>query len=240
MIFNFEKFLNLLHEGLLNTTDGNLTVKKSSMFLSPLGIIYNISYINNTILLEIDHFNKINAMSDVFNCIESYFINMNGWYPSKMEIMDLSGSKNDLPYDKNYLLDRSKYFQNVKIKFESKFDTESYIPSKLYHLTIDQFENQIMKNGLCPKNKSKLTIHPDRVYLCSTIEDCKSLIPQMKMFYSSKKWGNNKFNIDDKWIIYEVDTINLTMKLYSDPNYKNGFYILDNIPPGNIKIIERE
>lgn len=62
----------------------------------------------------------------------------------------------------------------------------------------------------------------------------------MKMFYSSKKWGNNKFNIDDKWIIYEVDTINLTMKLYSDPNYKNGFYILDNIPPGNIKIIERE
>lgn len=242
MIYSFGKFINLLNEGLIKTTDGKFFTQKCGIFLNPLKIIYNIKYndLDNTIELEIDWFNKINNLSNIFDCIESLFINMNGWFPSSMEITDLSGMKNTLTYDRNYLLDRSMYFKNIKIKFESKFDIKKDIPNKLFHLTIKQFENQIKKSGLHPKNKSKLTIHPDRIYLCPSLEDCKLLIPQMKSFYSSKKWGNSKFTINDKWIIYEIETKELNIILYSDPNYKNGYYTLDNIPPDKIKIIEKE
>lgn len=40
MIYTFEKFIKLIDEGLLNTTDDELAVRKSSIFLSPIGIIY--------------------------------------------------------------------------------------------------------------------------------------------------------------------------------------------------------
>jgi len=49
-----------------------------------------------------------------------------------------------------------------------------------------------------------------------------------------------KSKIDTKWIIYEIDTNNLSINLYKDPNYDNGYYIIDNIPKEKIKIIEEE
>jgi hypothetical protein len=60
------------------------------------------------------------------------------------------------------------------------------------------------------------------------------------MIYSQQKWSNPKSKINDKWIIYEIDTTGLDMKLYSDPNYIGGYYTLINIPSKSIKIIERE
>jgi hypothetical protein len=62
----------------------------------------------------------------------------------------------------------------------------------------------------------------------------------MKMIYSQQKWSNPKSKINDKWIIYEIDTTGLDMKLYFDPNYIGGYYTLSNIPTKSIKIIDRE
>ena len=62
----------------------------------------------------------------------------------------------------------------------------------------------------------------------------------MKMIYSHQKWSNPKSKINDKWIIYEIDTTGLDMKLYFDPNYIGGYYTLSNISTKNIKIIDRE
>ena len=62
----------------------------------------------------------------------------------------------------------------------------------------------------------------------------------MKMIYNKQKWSNPKSKINDKWVIYEIETKDLDMKLYHDPNYLGGYYSLTNIPPNNIKIIEFE
>lgn len=242
MIYTFSTYIEHIKEGLLKTTDGDLTVSKSSIFLNPLKINYNTLYNanNNIISLEINNFNKILPISQVFDCIESFFVNMNGWFPSKMDILHISGMKNSIAYNRKYLMDNCIYFQSVKIQFESKFDIPISVPKKLYHLSIMQFFNQIKKSGLFPKDKSKLTIHPGRIYLCDSIENCKLLIPQMKIFYSSLTWNNRNANINDKWVIYEIDNLDSNIKLYQDPNYKNGYYTVDNISPGFIKLIEME
>ena len=59
----------------------------------------------------------------------------------------------------------------------------------------------------------------------------------MKLNYSEKSSLNK---INDKWIIYEIDTKGLDIKLYKDPNYSNGYYVVDNIYHSNIKIYEKE
>jgi hypothetical protein len=97
-----------------------------------------------------------------------------------------------------------------------------------------------LKSGLIPKSKSKLTYHPDRTYVCLHKLGCKALISNMKMFYKSLLWKNTKNKIDYRWVIYEIDTKDLDIKLYLDPNYIGGYYTLDNIPPDKIKIVEYE
>jgi hypothetical protein len=62
----------------------------------------------------------------------------------------------------------------------------------------------------------------------------------MKFHYKIRKTNNKKDNLNDKWIIYEIVTSGLDIKLYKDPNYINGYYIVDNIPSDLIKIIDKE
>jgi hypothetical protein len=132
------------------------------------------------------------------------------------------------------------FISKVNIIFESKFDIESNIPDKLYHLSIKEFQKSILKTGISPKSKSKISYHDSRIYVCKSILACKTLIPNMKMIYNQQKWSNPKSKINDTWIIYEIDTKDLDIKLYYDPNYLGGYYTLSNIPPKNIKIIDFE
>jgi len=56
----------------------------------------------------------------------------------------------------------------------------------------------------------------------------------MKIHYFSKK------NINTKWIIYKIDSSELNIKLYKDPNYNNGYYCVDNIHPKYLSIFDFE
>ena len=113
----------------------------------------------------------------------------------------------------------------------------------LYHLSVQEYKDKILKNGIFPKSKSKLSSHVDRVYLYKTIDDCKILIPQMKLHYSEEmnvnhyELGNKKWRKNTKWIIYKIIG---DYKLYKDPRYDGGYYTMDNIDPNNISIIEIE
>jgi hypothetical protein len=71
-------------------------------------------------------------------------------------------------------------------------------------------------------------------------KDCYNLIPRMKFHYANRKLNNKKDKLNDKWIIWEIDTSDLNIKLYKDPNYEGGYYIVDNISPERIKIFEKE
>jgi hypothetical protein len=149
-----------------------------------------------------------------------------------------------LPYDESILKDDTKnlYYQDVKITYEQKYDQLLITQKKLYHLSIQEYENSVLKMGLIPKSKSKLSKHLDRIYLCSDSKDCYNLISKMNFIYGMKKLSNKKNNLNIKWIIYEVDMDNSYIKFYRDPNYSGSTagYIIDNIPSDKIKIFDKE
>lgn len=234
------KYLEFLKEGLIKTQPADVVLRK--VIFLPKNLIYGINHTksDNLIHFEILFFNKLSEISETFNAIESYFINMMGWFPSNMKITNLSGMENTIQYNRDFLIKNMSFISNVDIIFESKFDIESNIPDKLYHLSIKEFEKSILKGGISPKSKSKISYHDSRIYVCKSILGCESLIPNMKMFYNQQKWSNPKSKIDDRWVIYEIDTLGLDIKLYTDPNYIGGYYILDNISTSNIKKIEEE
>lgn len=233
-------YLDFISEGLIKTHPYNIVLNKVDFL--PNNLIYNIKHTkyDNLINFEILYFNKLSDISKTFDAIESYFINMMGWFPSTMIINNLSGMSNSMQYNRDYLIKNMNFLDKVNIIFDSKFDIETNIPNKLYHLSIQEFEKSILKSGISPKSKSKISYHDSRIYLCKNILGCKDLIPKMKMIYSQQKWSNPKSKINDKWIIYEIDTAGLDMKLYFDPNYIGGYYTLSNISTKNIKIIDRE
>lgn len=233
-------YLEFIKEGLIKTQPADVVLRK--VIFLPNNLIYGINYTksDNLIHFEILFFNKLSEISKTFDAIESYFINMMGWFPSMMKIISLSGMENNIQYNKDYLIKNMSFISKVNIIFESKFDIESNIPDKLYHLSIKEFEKSILKNGLSPKSKSKISYHDSRIYVCKSILNCKSLIPNMEMIYNQQKWSNPKSKINDDWIIYEIDTSGLDIDLYYDPNYIGGYYLLKNIPSNNIKIVEVE
>ena len=233
-------YLDFIKEGLIKTQSPDIVLRKVSFL--PKNLIYGIRHTksDNLIHFEILFFNKLSEVSKTFDAIESYFINMMGWFPSMMKIISLSGMENDIQYNRDYLIKNMSFISKVNIIFESKFDIEFNIPDKLYHLSIKEFEKSILKGGISPKSKSKVSYHDSRIYVCKHILGCKSLILNMKMIYNQQKWSNPKSKIDDRWVIYEIDTNGLDIKLYTDPNYIGGYYILNNIPISNVKKIEEE
>jgi len=252
-IYKFDEFILKIEEGLINTIDVDKTLSNISRLIDEYDIEYSIEKLNNnTLKLNLNNFNKIVDLKLKLESILDTLFNLYGWFPSYQEMENFYGMKKKIKFRKGDLLMPKNNLINVSITFESKFDLiEKDIPIKLYHLSIQNYKKDILKYGLVPKSKSKLSSHDydGRVYLTKNINHIKTLIPKMKLFYSMEKADiinniNNpkgKYKKDTNWIIFEIDTkLANIKKLYTDPNFINGYYYLENIPNNAIKIIEEE
>ena len=232
---NFDEYIKYVNEGLIKTYDIDFTILTARRELSLLNVPFDIKKTeNNTIILKLDNFNKI-YIEEVFNFLYQTLTNLLGWFPSYMYMTNMAGMVNQMNYDEKYLINNYEYLQEVSIIYESKFDEVVKLPQKLYHISIQEYENKITKIGICPKTKSKLSSHGDRIYVCNKLDNCFELLPKMKMYFFNKR------NINSKWIIYEIDTDGLNLKLYKDPNFPNkGYYLLGNIPNHKLKVVSKE
>ena len=246
-IKNYYDYLLSINEGLIKTAESNKSFEYTIDLLMRLGFNVGGSFSDDRIIIEINNFNTIDASSidSLFDLVSANMTNLLGWFPSGMKLTNLNGSKISKRYDEEEIKLKRKYTSLVEIEFDSKFDDiikEKF--DKLYHLSIQEYENSILKNGLYPRSKSKLSSHIDRIYLCSSVEDCKILIPQMNIHYNDEynthhyELGNKKYKKNVKWIIYEIE--NKVFKLYKDPRYINGYYTMDNISPNLIKVYSKE
>lgn len=235
MVLKFEEYLEKINEGLIKSYDINFTIDKMKQHLNVLNVPFEVDKNpNKTIKLTLFKFNKI-LIDELFNLLNTTMTNLLGWFPSYMFLKTTSGMSNQMNYDEEYLKKSYEYLDKVSLIYESKFDEVVELPEKLYHISIQEYENSILSIGICPKSKNKLSSHGDRIYVCEKLEDCIELIPKMKFYF----WSKQKINT--KWVIYEIKTTGLNLKLYKDPNYMDkGFYLLGNIPPNNIKTIKKE
>jgi hypothetical protein len=247
--------MNIIHdfnEYLLNETlktyDINITADKvrNEINLQRINANVNANVNDNKINIKMNDVMYNHAFGLCLDVINVMMINWFGWFPSQMNMINWLNQENIKMYNREILIEKYQDLKSVEITYEAKYDLESKIPHKLYHLSIQEFESKILKLGLSPKSGNKLTKHFDRIYVCNNIDDCKKLIPRMKLLFNEKKFNNRKLKLNDKWVIYEINT-NLPnkpkkfeLKLFKDPNYPFGYYIIDNINPQNIKIIDRE
>jgi hypothetical protein len=200
-----------IEEGLIKTTDINQTIhllKKQFKF------IFTIDIAANTFNIEIEKANK-KEVDDLLKATNNL-----GWFPAYMSTPEYMGkwSESKIMFDESLVID-----------FEAKYDT--YIektPEFLYHIAPEKNWTKIEKIGLTPKSRSKLSYHPDRVYLAKTEKDAKFLVLRFK---------TNTKNGD--WVLLKIDTSYTPyIRLYQDPNYKQGYYTMNNIPPSAITKIE--
>jgi hypothetical protein len=108
------------------------------------------------------------------------------------------------------------------IFIEPKYDHQVEISNTLYHASPLKFKDKILKTGLTPKSGSKLSYHPDRIYLSSNMESCVKFGEYLLNSTENKYYKNG-------YCIYIIKGKGID-KLYSDVNMREGgFYTLNNI-----------
>jgi hypothetical protein len=119
----------------------------------------------------------------------------------------------------------------VAFYIEAKYDYEVDIPKILYHASPIKLKHKILKYGLTPKSGSKLSDHPDRIYLTDDINKAIEFGEYLKSG-KDNEWYKNGY------CIYSVNGHGVS-KLYSDVNLREGgFYTMDNIKVDDIKLIK--
>jgi hypothetical protein len=101
-----------------------------------------------------------------------------------------------------------------------------------FHITSDIYADEIEKIGLVPKSHSKLTTHPQRIYLLNptTPSNLKSI--GTSLFNKSRPEVKEKTNY---LVVYKVHPENInSLEVYEDPNFFIGdgaVWTQKNIPP---------
>ena len=128
----------------------------------------------------------------------------------------------------NWISDYNDNTIPLCIFLEPKYDIIiNPLPEKLYHATLSKNDINILKIGLCPKSKSQLSKHPERIYLTDSLER----VIEFGIYISNI----NKKNCS----IYEINTNNLNINLYRDINMSDaGYYTNNNIAPNFLKKIK--
>ena len=211
-IYEEEYQLNL-KEGLIITTNIGKTLsilekKYSSKFL--------FTKSKNSFFIKTFHTDLNSLLNGIIRDADNL-----GWFPSFMETEDYTGK-----WGKGHFKEGE-----IKLRFEAKFDEEvvENVPSILYHITPTANVDKILKIGLVPKSRSKASYHPDRVFLSKGLKDIENL---GRMFYQKTGIRN--------WTVLKINTELIPgdyLKLYTDPNYKSGYYTLNNINPQAIEKI---
>jgi len=119
----------------------------------------------------------------------------------------------------------------IAFYIEAKYDYEVDIPKILYHASPIKLKHKILKYGLSPRSGSKLSEHPDRIYLTDDIIKAIEFGEYLKTEHDNEWYKNG-------YCIYSINGDGL-YKLYSDVNLRQGgFYTTNNIKADNIKLIK--
>lgn len=204
----------------IKSVDHNKVAKElSRIFPGKFRIVSNITQIVITYnTIETELLDLVHKQMDAF-----------GWYPNHVgNLMTGSGV-----YDSNI-----KNFvgrRNIPISYKRK--TGITVKPKnnfLYHLIPDMAYQKVKSFGLITKTQSKLSNHPDRIYLFDGIPDN---IQELSDYLVSHHKYKNKIN---KMYLLEIPTNKLkTWEFFEDDEFllASAIWTYQMIPPGYIKVI---
>ncbi len=135
-------------------------------------------------------------------------------------------------YDELIENERSTFIIRFEAKFNISLDNK-YLPDYLYHVSLNSNVKKILKIGIKPTSKSKISSHLDRIYLTLTLDDAYTLKSLFLKNYPQKEFA-----------ILKIDTKSLANNVifFEDPMFqkfeKIGIYTLSNIPPTVIQLVK--
>ena len=222
----YEDFTIEIKEGLILTHDINRYSSNLMGWLKQLDIYAEIDITDKLSFDLIINTNDYNVIEIINH--KCYTL---GYFPSYYWI---TNNKDMIKGFKN-IDNLSNNIKIVKIRYEAKYEDGLYTnniicPDKLYHLSYQKHEDSILKKGLYPKSKKRISVHPERIYLFDDINKTENLLNILK-------FSDLKNNIKENYILLEIDCTTTKLILHTDPNYKIGYFTYDNINPINIKIL---
>jgi hypothetical protein len=230
-MFEYNEFVRQIKEGLILTH--NIYDYKSSLDIEmhSMGIKYSLK-IHSKFKYDLELFNVNNIKNEYLDNVININVNLFGYYPTYIWIVNKNGLKNDFKYDEKYLNNKYTY---IKIRFEAKYDDGLYknsleVPEIAYHMTPQKNKERILKTGLYPKRFSRKSNHPERIYMFYHLNNYESLL---KMLKTTDMLNGEQY----EYMLLEVKLNNNNI-IHTDPNYSDGFFTYDNIPHVNIKILK--
>jgi hypothetical protein len=211
-----------LHEGLIKTTPTDQAIKiisKEVSYLKNVDIFNEGSYI----FLEFEP----QYLSDTFDFSNIHKVlilaNNLGYFVSMFTYINDKGADTTEKYTsssfKNIIINKKP--KVIILQFESKYDSIVDIPRYVYHITSADNINKIKRIGLTPRTQSKLSNHPERIYVSLDEENSSEMYWEVRGFF------RNKTGIE-----LVIDTNQLNQPFYDDPNFQDsGVYTYKNIPP---------
>jgi hypothetical protein len=222
-----EYFLNL-EEGLIKSTSIGQTVSLLKKQIPNWDFTYEKG--GKSITVEVLAVGDVYSLEDL-NKLNT-LLNSLGWFISYMFIQGVGLNIRDR-YDEKVLRHafQNKATEEISLVCEAKFDQKvNKIPDFLYHIAPLKNWEKIHSIGLVPKSRSKRSYHPERVYLG---KDEKHTIDLASKFY--------QVTGTKEWVLLKIDISMVPgdyLRLYYDPNFKHGYYTLNNIPPQAVEKIQ--
>lgn len=216
ILFNHQIKPEKIYEGLIHSASVNVTADMLRNWIDEDS--FDVIEKEQTIELRFVKNLDLNGFKRLLQLINNL-----GWYISgKLTFKDFSWKK----FDEHNFMSNDFDTSWIAFKLESKYDLEGNIHDyeTLYHISQCSSNPKIEKIGLVPKSKNKILTHPPRIYL---LDDDKyvGLLTTQLMKRNPQKYC--LWIVDFKGLVRE----NPSIRLFSDPNFKLGFYTLSNIPP---------
>ena len=127
---------------------------------------------------------------------------------------------------------------NFNLIFEAKYDLEiTELPEYVYHISPTQYRDFISMKGLKPKDKSKTSYHPERLYFFPNINDTKNLL--IKLIPYDKNREEKQLKSFD---VYRIKTSYFKFKeirTFEDNNFSNvnALYILEPVWKNALELV---
>lgn len=208
-----------IYESVNETLTKSYSSLKIFKYLESLGLTWYKDFYSpnglSNMIIEISYEN-FHLIKNILNKLENFF----GWFLSYIRIEgEINNNIKDINLDEMEEYLQEDEDNKVSFSFEPKYDDEVKVPDIIYHITDEKNVNKIMKLGLIPKTKSKISYHPERIYLLTDKKDINGLI------------SHSKFTIDEPILLtIDVSKLKNKMKFYIDVQYPAGIYTLNNIP----------
>lgn len=219
----FNSIYNIaLNEGLIKTQDILKTKDIINKSFKNVKVITDLD--DNIVAIEFSPFLfKPDEIERLFKLVNNL-----GWFPA---IYHTNLTRGMVKYiDDASFLSAIKKADRVGVKLEPKFDPEYNKQTIYYHVTKQSYIPKIEKVGLIPKTQSKISYHPERIYLATSLNYALDILEQLYAF-------NDSIPL---WVIYQVNTEKIpNFKTMKDPNFIGGVYTTQNIPPSALKIIKK-